>query len=589
MGCHEDYMLLPNMCGRCTTSYTLSRNVCVSNRCLAIANCIACSTPGSPLTCTTCAANYNVSSTSKSRCRYVHCKIAFCKECAEDNLCFECVAGYEVNSSGYCSRITCRVSNCAFCLTKATCSSCAPNYKLIALQPNICFYQTCMDRCSLCVSPDTCLFCALNTVKYNGKCLQVCPASQAIPNCSQSYFDGTGCVCVGCAANYYLLDNLCYSGTCNAPYCAQCLQPDTCLKCAGFLVPSGPAAGNECLSTVCATGCAKCKAADPLACVLCRSAFVLNSVDSLCYYKFCADAGCVRCTDANNCLACTPGYYLVGDRCFNTACASPGCKTCPDPSTCQECQGTLVLLNNLCYRRLCRPTWDLCTLDFRLFRCLAGTTLVNGDCYYVNDGAIAHCQLRVATDRCEQCVSGYEWKGGQCFKVTCGVAGCQYCESDTTCAKCLAAYPNLMLPVGGSAYCYTQSCSIVGCNTCSSQGCITCNSGYYVNAGGCARCAQNCDVCSDGTTCQSCLPGSFLEPATLSCSACAILGCAKCEPRDACSSCLPAFSLISGLCYLNDCRRVMQNCVLCSKLDYCLRCQQPFVAVDGVCDCPPGK
>ena len=113
-----------------------------------------------------------------------------------------------------------------------------------------------------------------------------------------------------------------------------------------------------------------------------------------------------------------------------------------------------------------------------------------------------------------------------------------------------------------------DDCSAVcssNCALCSLSGCDVCNPSYYLYAGNCIICPDNCYECSSETVCINCQSGFYVDSNSL-CSLCPSL-CLTCSDYSTCTSCKSGYYIVSGRCVLI----CPSNCVTCSETQ-CFQC-----------------
>ena len=142
--------------------------------------------------------------------------------------------------------------------------------------------------------------------------------------------------------------------------------------------------------------------------------------------------------------------------------------------------------------------------------------------------------------------------------------------------------PNKLRDKANWPYDCTLDC-IDNCEECTdATTCDICADGYYEDATDtCTACVANCEICEDGTTCDYCATG--YEDGTLPCDTCAdgyfgpsdagvctectIDDCDTCTDATTCATCYAGYYVDGGLC--SDC---IANCMECSDgttCDYC--------------------
>jgi hypothetical protein len=264
---------------------------------------------------------------------------------------------------------------------------------------------------------------------------------------------------------------------------------------------------------------------------------------------------------AGVCTLCPSGTYLVGELCsncpanavfFGQACI---CNSgyILDPSS-QRCISCTSLTNSYWVDNRCIqcPGQQVYNQQTRICQCPSGLAVQGSRCVQScqldeladANGACYSCPLHmVPSNGICVCAAGYVRDTAGCGCVlTCGsgqfifMGGCASCPLNTRYAP---EINGCVCPIGwywsgtlsyclqlppGPTYCpqgqyfsnTTQNCTLCPnyCSNCSSSGCVSCMSGYYLNAN---RICQ--DSCGDGivTALEACDTGSVPQPGCISC------------------------------------------------------------------------
>ena len=75
-----------------------------------------------------------------------------------------------------------------------------------------------------------------------------------------------------------------------------------------------------------------------------------------------------------------------------------------------------------------------------------------------------------------------------------------------------------------------------------------CPTSYYYTGTGCSFCGDaiaKCIDCFNGTICDRCVDGYFVDPSTNQCKVCPLLGCLTCKSSATCNECHSGFYLDS--------------------------------------------
>jgi len=467
--------------------------------------------------------------------------------------------------------------------------------------PSGTFCYRCAASCRSCDGPlaTDCLTCGTNLVlEDDGSCTDTCSLGQfADPNTNQ---------CADCAAP-----------------CRTCeLTPSTCRSCSGGRIlynsacvtqcPAGTytdVALNRCVA--CQESCANCTGPSSLECtscpagsllsggeclIECRTGTFRNTTSGICQA---CNSTCRSCRDsANFCTGCPNGRYLDGNSCV-LSCSSNDtfedtrnnrCSVCD--SSCAECSG---------------PSATSCT------RCRSGFVLNSGACLAVcpvgrfnsTNGCAACSSLCLtcesSTTLCTSCPAGRYLTNGTC--VTSGSCPTGTYADDTT-NRCIACS-------GSCATC--SGPSRTECTTCATprvlqngQCLVSCNTGFFSNAGLCTACNGACATC-DGPTAQDCVscPGGQLLQVNQCVSQCgagfiqdsSVAACVPC--RAACAACGPSATqctacsvprFLEGTDCVAQCSTgfgdpVTRRCATCDLT--CATCDGP--EEDACVTCPPNR
>jgi len=253
-------------------------------------------------------------------------------------------------------------------------------------------------------------------------------------------------------------------------------------------------------------------------------------------------------------------------------------------------------------------------------RCMKGTHFHSGRCYPCSDNC-GNCELNAMsldsgainmtdseTIKCQLggCNGGFGYQDGRCFP--CKVDNCRDCNEDLgSCTWCMAG---LGLDSNGTCQqcggphcrCYEQGgCNeceegwghaenatcvkcAPGCRSCPSNymTCISCERGYVLEKGACARCVHNCQNCSVSgvDSCDECSPGWGLNSLTMKCNTCEVDNCLKCNgDQRRCTECHDGF----GLTAEGSCQDCGEYCKTCDAINDCKVCKAGFVSIEGKC------
>lgn len=211
-----------------------------------------------------------------------------CRGCSSqaNAVCVSCGQGFFVNQNQVCQACT------PFCLTCTSlgCNTCNPGYTLTST-------FTCQPNCK---SP--CATCSSSNIRSCTSCLAGYTYNPSTFTCNPISTCNGGCVV--CPFNFVLSN-------------AQCLQ-----------------CGN--------TNCSRCSANALNTCTACYDGFYVNQGScSAC------PAGCLTCSNPNNCLSCASGYtsqvQAVSTQTKCIPCSSPCAQCIGNAQTCTTCQSGYTL------------------------------------------------------------------------------------------------------------------------------------------------------------------------------------------------------------------------------------------------------
>lgn len=456
--------------------------------------------------------------------------------------------------------------------------------------------KPCSSNCQLCKCSKNCQICADGFSLFQKVCVENCPdgyasvISEVGRTCQKCTTDCLHCnpnnteSCIECKDGVFLLDNkcvpLCPTGyytnvlnktcdKCTTPFCINCDDSKTCKKCD----PEKVLLNNTCVD--------ECPAGYKLIATTCEKCVVPH---------------CLVCSDSTlTCNQCVQGFYKLDDTTCVEVCPNG---TFPDAitKTCSPCNATCKICNNS----------NTCV------ECINGTFLTkNGECVtkcpsgFVEDVTTGKCEP--CADKCKECQSnnhdictlcksGFYLLGTQCvencpagtFKNndtnTCDTCPytCTECKSLTECTeckeglilvdgKCVDTCPEYFVKINGKCAPCLTSIDCLKCCSDNTTKCIDCGvkilfqgrciddcpDGYRrLSNNTCEKCADNCKVCTNDTSCDLCLAPFVLKKN------------GKCADK-----CCVGFVAINGICERCD----DTNCEVCVSDRQCSKCQDGFL------------
>lgn len=265
-------------------------------------------------------------------------------------------------------------------------------------------------------------------------------------------------------------------------------------------------------------------------------------------YSFCPLRNCIKCPVSDTteiCKVCALGYYLdsTDNVCLPCSTLVTHCSRCSaDGKTCYSCA------------------------DGRILKTATTGQSTTQECFISQQSlcdAVPNCGLCTITDlviTCDVCMSGYFLQASSHSCVKCS-ENCVHCSAESTCAFCQDNY--------------TLS---------SSSSPSTCT----------ASTIQNCDLCYDASTCNTCSNGFYRndEGTCIQDNQCNIAGCKECnQDQSTCTKCYKGYYLTGKTCTL--CSAGIPNCISCDAPSTagssratlsCNTCQQGYHLRDGVCE-----
>lgn len=211
-------------------------------------------------------------------------------------------------------------------------------------------------------------------------------------------------------------------------------------------------------------------------CSLCLEGYVLDLGTGFCIK---CPYLCSTCTLEGRCLTCSPGNYLTSNN-----------------NTCQSCQ---VLECVLCVGYL------------YCLKCGTGYMVAGSSPLCVP--CIGHCEYCVSANMCIFCIQGYYLANPSSCKAC--AANCVNCNvTATNCTSCNINY-FLNVSDGQCVPCFHLVNFCVVCELVADQPgieCLQCVIGFIKIGNQCEKCAGNCAVCTNLTTCTTCDQAFYLSP-----------------------------------------------------------------------------
>merc|ERR1712123_76351 len=389
---------------------------------------------------------------------------------------------------------------------------------------------------------------------------------------------------LGEASDNQFLKNVNYLGSyhvsfpqqCVVSNCKKCItspNPDP-FKCGTSMCALGYEKNSDglCNKNICTksgSNCNLCGSETAAAnCIKCNGSLNLDNGK-------CCPENCATCDAEFKCTVAAAGYAIASDAtksCTKINCGD-NCKTCHDATTCKSdgCEDGYAPSTDSNNKVTC-PTPYVCA-DTNCDLC-SGTApsscLTCADGYYGANCASVDCNADFPDNSCQTCNTN-------------NIALCDTCDTEyarssdgTACTKytCNAADKCALNQCSG-----TTAGLCTACGTGSSL-CLTCGSSYKgPELGVCsAKCADNCDSCSDSNTCSGAASGYTIVSAAPEKNECTKSGsnCNLCGSETAAASCIACKSGYAGkACTQITCDSITQ-CSVCAETNKCGTCNDGY-------------
>lgn len=516
----------------------------------------------------------------------------------------------------------------------------------------------CQAGCLICdPTSSTCLFCDVlnNFYLSSGGCLK---SSQT--SCLKLSFSGP---CLQCNSGFYLEAS---TGSCtqvtnttSVPYCVLYAASGVCSQCAnGYFVDGSQCTALKANITNCAIQFSN------TVCISCNTGYILSLDGSNCASTSSSISNCAGYSMLQ-CSTCVSGYlinrniylyYLLG---INTTPTYSNLLSAQMFS--QRTKDNYVGTTDVCQKVVVTNCNQIATYNTCKF-CSDGYYLNNGVCEIFPKTPIDSCAAYSSEKVCKACKQGfYLASSASCLNNT-NITNCQTYATNTSTTVCLACISGYYLQTSTTCVARKDSLAISGCTSVDplNDKCIACVFGFNVTSDGlkCLASISNCKtydsssatatsfVCveclptfylqngncvsgtipscyiyakNDGTTCNICLNGYFLnggtckaQPSITSClaysgdtdstcntcfanylkftnkaecvSVSQITGCSVYASTTSCATCALSYFLLNGACILMD---PTLNCLSSTSLNSgCTLCATGYVLEGGLCKLP---
>ena len=457
-------------------------------------------------------------------CELCSSAIENCIKCDKENECSLCKEGWSLSLDKKCEKLENQCISANMIKVNLTCQNCS----------------IIIENCEECSNSTMCTKCLNNF--YFDKALNICI------NCSnESYPDrfiyGQFCeLCSSVNENCINCDNenectLCKEGWSLSldKKCEkledQCIFPNmvkinsTCLKCSDILENC-----DECLNS---TTCSKC----------------LNN-----FYFNVSNNICINCSNVSY-----PDQFISGQFCQLCSAAIENCISCDDENKCSLCKEGF----SLSVDKKCEQLQDLCTSQ--------SSVILNSKCVNCSD-IIENCDECSNSTFCTKCLNNFYFNIIDNSCINCSnesypdhyISGqfCQVCSAALeNCLKCNGNENECSICKDGFSLSVDKKCHRL-VDSCNSSSLVLINS-ECVN---CSDLIENCDECSNSTTCTQCKSNYYFNILDNSCINC--------------TSQTYANMFISGqFCQL--CSEALENCITCEgNENQCTSCTDGFVLSD---------
>lgn len=553
-------------CNRCATGYiasaiTTNKAVCVASSYVAntvdplsvsayVQHCRTyVASAAAPLKCSACQTNYvlnyNANNALNATECYLNTSLANCALATDASTCHTCAAvTFTLSAAGVCTAGS--IAQCAeynyqndgvTSLASPLCLVCNPDYYLTNNSCALGNVRNCKafdddaNRCATCATGYYLINNSGNTGAGGATIADICLPNPTVTNCNEFTLTNSGLTCTSCAspttqviadipANTATTACLAFSPVANcATFNVGTINTAdfTCATCAtGFYL-----ANNRCTTRTTINKCVT-YTANADTCDACDNTSYLSADKRTCVSN---PAGVYRCqtySNATQCTACRPGFYLANNLCTAVPTAIANCSTYSAAATCSGCAAGFALTNNTCVTATaqncvtynsasacatCNQGFVLTTAN-NITSCTALTKtgcatidanppnncLTCSPGYYLNSGAcvatttIVRCSVYASATTCAQCEVGYSLSVD---KLTCVTNARVLAYDDGNCNNSqLVASPVCSRCSAGRYFvngACTGTCSVTGCLACSPNAnatCYICNTGYYQDSTG---------------------------------------------------------------------------------------------------------
>lgn len=222
-------------------------------------------------------------------------------------------------------------------------------------------------------------------------------------------------------------------------------------------------------------------------------------------------------------LTSCSGKQLANSQCGGNPCSDNRCLTCSatSPADCLVCDSNYSVSRLAVGWGSCVTACDHTSLQTEHFNNTAESTFKGTE-----DTCSSSNKSQCDDPRCLSCLDGkpglclvceqgfYPRYNDKALATTCtacntSILNCSLCSWSSYCFKCQEGNNNnaeggFMLSENGVG-CTACNKAFPKCGRCDGiHTCVACDKGFYLNAGKCAACLRNCDICSDKKICMGC-------------------------------------------------------------------------------------
>jgi hypothetical protein len=248
-------------------------------------------------------------------------------------------------------------------------------------------------------------------------------------------------------------------------------------------------------------------------------------------------------SDGVSCTKCKDGTYADVDDACLPCNAALGCATCSSATQCSTCLPGML---------------EDESNGLQCVNCPAGTILVDSSCRAFDCSQIVGCATCSSESRCLSCIDTRYSLANPTLKC---VEACPFgfYSQDNTCLPCSISCAGCFGPSSSDCEDCAESFHKINAE------CSKCADNSFYDGAECQSCASQCKTCDSSVSCLSCQEGLHLSEGTCLDTIC------------------PPGSFVSG----SSCTPCSEGCALCTESG-CYLCQGDIKLLKGTCVCKKG-